>query len=138
MTPKSSVFARPSCSPYPPEELNRFRKILVDQQTDLLRSCAGLSHVALKKAGVRGDDDSQVTDDPADLAAETCEQDISIQMLGRLQADLDDIRDALERIDERSYGACEECGKPIPATRLEAIPTADSCVGCKTAREEAA
>ncbi|HLY74360.1 MAG TPA: TraR/DksA C4-type zinc finger protein [Planctomycetota bacterium] len=135
MTTESSLSARRSCSPYPPEALGGFKKILLERQENLLRSCAGLSHVALKKAGARGEDDSQVTDDPADLAAETCEQNISIQMLGRLQAELEEIAGALERIDERSYGSCEQCGKPIPQARLDAMPTADTCVPCKSARE---
>jgi RNA polymerase-binding protein DksA len=135
MTTESSLSARRSCSPYPPEALGRFKKILHERQMNLLRSCAGLSHVALKKAGARSEDDSQVTDDPADLAAETCEQNISIQMLGRLQAELEEIAGALERIDDRSYGSCEQCGKPIPQARLDAIPTADTCVPCKSAQE---
>jgi len=135
MPTESSLSARRSCSPYPPEILRRFKKILLERQMDLLRSCAGLSHVALKKAGARSEDDTQVTDDPADLAAETCEQNLSIQMLGRLQAELEEIAGALERIEDRSYGSCEYCGKPIPQVRLDALPTADSCLPCKSAQE---
>jgi RNA polymerase-binding protein DksA len=137
MPTESSVSARRPCSPLPPKELGRFKKILLERQMNLLHSCAGLSHVALKKAGCRSNDDTQVTDDPADLAAETYEQNISIQMLGRLQAELEDIVSALERIEDRSYGSCEQCGKPIPEARLEAIPTADTCVPCKSAQEGA-
>ena len=136
MATESSISAR-RASPYSPEQLGRFQKILLDRQTNLLHSCAGLSHVALQKAGARSNDDSQVTDDPADLAAATCDQNFSIQMLGRLQAELEEIADALERIQSRSYGTCEECGKPIPETRLEAIPTADTCIPCKSAQENA-
>jgi len=136
MTTESSISAR-SPSPYNQQALGRFRRILLDRQTNLLHSCAGLSHVALQKAGARSNDDTQVTDDPADLAAATCDQDLSIQMLGRLQAELEEIAAALERIDDRSYGNCEECGKPIPETRLEALPTADTCIPCKSAREGA-
>jgi len=134
MTTESSISARRP-SPYPPQALGRFQRILLDRQTNLLHSCAGLSHVALQKAGARSNDDSQVTDDPADLAAGTCEQNFSIQMLGRLQAELEEIADALERIQDRSYGTCEQCGKPIPEARLEAIPTADTCIPCKSAQE---
>ncbi|HVR85816.1 MAG TPA: TraR/DksA C4-type zinc finger protein [Planctomycetota bacterium] len=137
MSTENSVSTRGSRSPYPAQELSQFKKNLLERQTNLLRSCSGLCHVALRKAGTRSDDDAQVTDDPADLAAEVCEQNISIQMLGRLQAELEEIRGALERIEDCSYGSCEQCGKPIPQARLDAIPTADTCIPCKSAQEGA-
>jgi len=137
MNTDSSLRAPRNCSPFPPQELERIKADLRERETALLRSCQGLSHAALTKAGSRGGDGAPVTDDPADLASETCEQDLSIQMLGRLQADLEDIRTAMERIEERSYGVCEDCGRPIPAARLEALPTANTCVECKAASENA-
>ena len=41
---------------------------------------------------------------------------------------LHDIKSALKRIDEGSYGYCLVCGQPIPARRLEALPWAGLCV----------
>jgi DnaK suppressor protein len=41
-----------------------------------------------------------------------------------------DLDDALTRMDAGSYGICEVCGEPIPAERLEARPSARTCVGC--------
>jgi len=135
MNAESSVRARRSCSPYPPAELERFKALLLERQTELVRSCQGLSQVALKQSGGRGTDDSQVTDDTADLAAEILEQDVSLNMLGRVQAEIEEISLALERIEERSYGVCDQCASPIPVARLEAIPTADTCIDCKSASE---
>jgi DnaK suppressor protein len=37
---------------------------------------------------------------------------------------------ALQRLASGSYGVCEVCGQPIPAARLDARPTARTCVGC--------
>ncbi|HET8560500.1 MAG TPA: TraR/DksA C4-type zinc finger protein [Marmoricola sp.] len=37
---------------------------------------------------------------------------------------------ALVRLEEGSYGVCERCGGPIPEGRLEARPTASTCVAC--------
>ena len=42
---------------------------------------------------------------------------------------------ALARIDAGTYGACVECGNPIPRGRLEAIPEAAFCVACESGRE---
>ncbi len=41
-----------------------------------------------------------------------------------------EIDQALERIDDGSYGRCARCGEPIPAGRLEVLPWADLCVPC--------
>ena len=44
---------------------------------------------------------------------------------------------ALERIENGSYGVCEDCGKKIPEVRLEAIPYTSCCVACETEHERA-
>ncbi len=41
-----------------------------------------------------------------------------------------DVRAGLARLEEGRYGICERCGRPIPPERLEARPTARTCVGC--------
>jgi DnaK suppressor protein len=41
-----------------------------------------------------------------------------------------DIFNAPLRLDAGSYGTCEQCGKPIPSARLEAIPRARLCISC--------
>ena len=48
------------------------------------------------------------------------------------QARVVEIDAALSRVDGGTYGTCEACGKPIPPARLEALPEATLCVGCKT------
>jgi DnaK suppressor protein len=45
-------------------------------------------------------------------------------------ARLGSVEAALARVDAGTYGVCEVCGEPIPAARLEARPTATTCVGC--------
>ena len=44
------------------------------------------------------------------------------------RAQLEEVDAALVRVAEGTYGTCEECGRPIPAGRLEARPTARTCV----------
>jgi DnaK suppressor protein len=41
-----------------------------------------------------------------------------------------DLNLALRRLDDGTYGICERCGRPIPAERLAARPSARTCVGC--------
>ncbi len=50
--------------------------------------------------------------------------------------ELQEIEEALERIDDGTFGICDECDKVIPKTRLNAIPWALLCVTCKSKEEE--
>lgn len=50
--------------------------------------------------------------------------------------ELDDIAEALRRMDEGRYGECEDCGVDIPMARLEAQPTAVRCVPCQEKFEQ--
>jgi RNA polymerase-binding transcription factor DksA len=50
--------------------------------------------------------------------------------LNRAQAHLADIDDALRRLGDGDYGVCARCGGPIAPERLEARPTARTCVAC--------
>ena len=48
-------------------------------------------------------------------------------VLRAVEADLDAVDAALERLDEGRYGACVGCGRPLPAAVLEADPLTDRC-----------
>jgi len=48
---------------------------------------------------------------------------------------LEQIEAALERIEENTFGQCEECGAKIPKTRLNAIPYVALCVKCASNNE---
>ena len=50
--------------------------------------------------------------------------------LGRIAAEVDR---ALAKVSEQSYGRCDDCGGPIAAERLEALPWATRCVACQGA-----
>lgn len=47
-----------------------------------------------------------------------------------LQDEIADIREALARLERDEYGFCDRCGEPIAADRLQALPTAATCIGC--------
>lgn len=51
-------------------------------------------------------------------------------LVHQAEARLAEIDGALARVASGSYGRCERCGQGIPAERLEARPTARTCVGC--------
>lgn len=63
-----------------------------------------------------------------DQAAATFDRELDQGLEEGAQQTLQDIDDALRKIDEGSYGVCEVCGEPIGADRLSAIPWARLCI----------
>lgn len=93
-------------------------------------------------------DEIQRTSDPDDLSLEKIpsdagdrseadrETDTTISMAQRHAAELEEIDAALARIEDGSYGTCEECDANIGAPRLEAQPTARRCIACQEQLEQ--
>jgi DnaK suppressor protein len=75
--------------------------------------------------------DSELADydqHPADEGTETHEQELDETTDMMLAAEQENVKTALERLAAGDYGKCVDCGKDIPAARLEAIPEAIRCV----------
>lgn len=65
--------------------------------------------------------------DLADQADVVMSRENNAAILADLEAHYDTILAALSRIDKKTYGKCEVCGKPIAEARLEADPAATTC-----------
>jgi DnaK suppressor protein len=74
-------------------------------------------------------------DDQVDSGSKTVEHEHEVAVADSLSERIRQVSHALERLDEGSYGFCERCGKPIPAARLAAFPSATLDVGCKQLEE---
>jgi DnaK suppressor protein len=57
--------------------------------------------------------------------------DLDIATVTRDVAELSEVEAALNRIADRSYGTCSDCGEPIGWPRLNVQPTADRCIACQ-------
>ena len=81
---------------------------------------------------IRGDEsDSELADydqHPADQGTETLEQEMDEAKATILDQERSMVEQALERLAAGKYGICVDCGKEIPAARLEAQPEAIRCV----------
>jgi DnaK suppressor protein len=75
------------------------------------------------------------TGDVLDAAADTVQDELNSQLIEAESRELSAINEALARIKRRTYGDCEGCGKPIPLTRLRAIPYATDCINCRRKAE---
>lgn len=78
---------------------------------------------------------SEVETSPADKATVRLLNDLALEAAGHHAAQLQVLRHALSKFDDGSYGLCEECGKDIGFSRLQARPEARLCIACQTRLE---
>jgi len=76
--------------------------------------------------------------DTYDLASEERDREINFILSDRERVKLKQIDDALERLDEGTYGVCESCGLEIAEERLEAMPFSRLCRDCQQEQEREA
>ena len=74
-------------------------------------------------------------DHMADQGSATFERELDLTLEENLRNSLGEVRAALVRVDEGTYGVCARCSAEIPVERLEAVPTASLCIRCKEAEE---
>jgi DnaK suppressor protein len=90
-----------------------------------------LANAALKKNRPDGaGEQSSMPIHMADLGSDNFEQEFTLSLMENEEDTLVSIESALERIEDGTYGQCEECGVKIPKLRLNAIPYAPLCVKC--------
>lgn len=70
----------------------------------------------------------------ADSAAATAERSEILAFIVKARERLADVEAALRKMDEGTYGICEDCGRPISEARLEARPLSVRCVDCAAKR----
>ncbi|MCC6502611.1 MAG: RNA polymerase-binding protein DksA [Deltaproteobacteria bacterium] len=74
--------------------------------------------------------------DPTDRASLETDRNFLLRVKDRERKLISKINEALERIDDGSYGVCELCGEDISEKRLEARPVTTCCIECKKEEEE--
>ncbi len=72
----------------------------------------------------------------ADIGSDNFEQEFTLSLMENEEDTLASIEASLERIEDGTYGMCEECGARIPKARLNAIPYATLCIKCASELEQ--
>jgi len=67
----------------------------------------------------------------ADVATDMYDREFNLELASNEREVLQKVEQALKRIEEKTFGECNECKKPIPAIRLNAIPYAETCLKCQ-------
>jgi len=74
--------------------------------------------------------------DPTDRASLESDRNFLLRIKDRERKLIMKVKEALDRIDNGTFGICESCGKPISEKRLMARPVTTLCIECKTERED--
>jgi DnaK suppressor protein len=81
-------------------------------------------------------DSNEVFADPADRATAESDRAFTLRIRDRERRLIRKIQAALQRIDDGTYGVCEDCGEDISIQRLKARPVTRLCINCKARQEE--
>jgi len=112
-------------------ELQEYRDRLLALRARLRGDVKQMANSALKKSRSEANGDlSSMPIHMADIGSDNWEQEFTLSLMENDEGALGQIEAALERIDESTYGDCEECGAKIPKARLNAIPYTALCVKC--------
>jgi len=110
-------------------DLEHFKQLLLAKRKELMVNVHGIGDEALKKSQLDASGDlSSMPIHMADLGTDNFEHELALGLLDSEIQLLREIDDALERIEQGSYGICLGTGQQIPKTRLEAKPWARYCV----------
>ncbi len=97
-------------------------------------------HVLLEEAGKTCSDMRQDNNgdfpDPTDRASLESDRNFLLRIKDRERKLIMKVKEALDRIDNGTFGICESCGKPISEKRLMARPVTTQCIDCKTEEEK--
>ncbi len=110
-------------------DVEHFKQLLLEKRREILRNVSEIEDETLKKSRLDASGDlSSMPIHMADLGTDNYEQEFVLGLVDSERKLLREIDDALQRIEDRTYGTCQGTGKPIPKARLEAQPWAKYCV----------
>jgi RNA polymerase-binding transcription factor len=101
-------------------ELNKFKEVLETKQAELAQVLRNREGIAIEKSP-----------DALDEVQNAAERELAIRNLDRESNLLRNVRAALHRIEEGTFGVCAHCEEDISIKRLHAVPWAAYCIQCQ-------
>ena len=111
----------------PAKERREFRSMLLGLKQRLVKQIATLRSDSLtRNERINPEEDGTVAFD----------RQFALNLVSSERESLFEIDDALQRIENRTYGVCEDCGELVREPRLRALPFVRMCIGCQSAKEK--
>ena len=109
------------------------KKILLKKRNEVVQGLeAQMGRRLTREAGQKIDSAM----DTADMSSQDTDQGIDSSLLEMKYEQYKDIADAFRKLQNKTFGLCEECGEEIDIKRLQVNPLARYCIACKTKKEE--
>ena len=118
------------------DQTKQLRQLLITERAKLAEEIKSIAHDASTSPRDASGDLSAYTIHMADMAADTYERELSMNIVSSEQEILYQIDDALKRLDDGSFGVCQQCTQPITMSRLKAVPYASLCIDCQRVKEQ--
>jgi len=125
---------RPKTGPYSKDTkfLDEARDLLVADRAIYQEQATSLRAEADSLALEREPGDVQFDEESGEGGTVTVDRERNLALSGQALLAVEEIDDALRRIEDKTFGYCERCFQPIPKPRLRALPYARLCVACKS------
>ncbi len=113
-----------------------FRKLVIERREKIIKELGLLTAITRNSTREFTGDSSTYTLHPADQGTDAQEREKAFMFASREGRYLKYLDRSLRKIEDGSFGFCEDCSEPIQKKRLEIVPTARLCVACKTKEEK--
>jgi DnaK suppressor protein len=125
---------RPTVGPYAKEAkfLEEQRQLLLEERSIYSGQAVDLRAEADSLALEREPGDVQFDEESGEGGTVTVDRERNLALSAQASAAVEEIDDALRKIERKTYGGCERCYQAIPKARLRALPFARLCVACKS------
>ena len=119
------------------QDLKDFKKIVLKKKEEILDELKHISDDTLRKSQKEASGDiSGYTYHMADVATDNYDREFSLGLASKERKTIYELDDALKRIEDGSFGICDDCKKSITKIRLKAIPSARLCIKCQQKKEK--
>lgn len=121
----------------PKGELKAVREVLLKKKAEILEEIMKINGQHLNKTAKDASGDlSGYTIHMADMATDLYDREFSLELAEGEREMLYAFDEALKRVDNGTYGKCDECESKIPKARLKAMPQATLCIKCQEQEEK--
>ncbi len=119
------------------KELLVFKKVILKHIEEIIDGIKRISEDTLKKSQKEASGDiSGYSYHMADVATDNYDREFSLGLASKDRKALYELEDALKRVEDGTYGICQECKDSIAKARLKAVPQARFCVKCQEKKEK--
>lgn len=118
------------------KKLKYFKEMLLQKRNDILQELGYIREVSVDTTTENYGIDTSYSTHMADHGTDEQEREKTFYHASRENKYLLHLEEAIERIENGTYGICAACQKEIPVERLEAVPHTKLCVPCKLAEKQ--